>query len=121
MTKQKRHLTVTYPHTGSTKSLTLTGDTIFDFYNGKITYPDGTTENIQKNLKEHGFEVHEGIYISVDQSVTVEIGNTGKRTFTNKYFELVQFDRITITTTVTTALSLIVSTNPSFSVSRWNF
>lgn len=108
--KKGYEIALTYPHVGGTKLLGI-GTTIVDFYNGKVTFPDGTTENLFKNLKEHGQTHISAVYIKSDAEIKVNFDNHGEYTFRDYLMEVVDFQVAYITTTQSTAISLKAWTN----------
>ncbi len=96
---------VTHPNGGGSKTF-IKGTTRLDFYEGTVTYPDGSQELLLRNLKEHGQTHMSSIYIKTDSEIKVNFDGHGEFSIRDFLQEVVDFQVVYITTTLSTAISL---------------
>lgn len=109
-----KNIIITYPESGDTKEL-LTGVTSLDFFGGNARLPTGETVSLSDALREHGHSHCHSIAINAELPVSIRIDDSGLFT-TNAGvpFQIsnISFQRVSITTTRKTNISVYASTMP---------
>lgn len=106
----------TYPADGTKKTIGI-GKTVFDFYNGIVKLPDGTTEYISDSLKKHNLDpgsIH-AMAIGCDKAAKYSLDNGGYKPITATDFQTERnlgFTTLVLDTTVNTPTTVWASTNP---------
>lgn len=107
-------LLITVPEDGGQLSLGV-GTTKIDFLSGVIIASDGTQTYFQNKLSTHAAEWIKSLYIDVDRSVVFKLDGRSKKTLTADapaQLNYIKTRWLEITTTQTTNLNLVASSNP---------
>ena len=121
--KEKENVYITYPRGGGTASLDR-GETVIDFYTGKVMLPNKTTNDLSDALANTSHKVIRSITILAGAPITISLDGggefyTGATTAESEYFTLSNqsFRYLKIVATTGSWISIWASTHPEGAIS----
>jgi len=105
---------ITLPAEGGTQTLTA-GDTVIDFYTGKVFFANGTEGHTSRSLQSIGADYIRSIAVYADKEFIIQLDDNGKHTVkTSEGYAATRqkFRTATINVTDTTKIRIVASTDP---------
>jgi hypothetical protein len=119
--QSKEVFIITYPQEGG-KHTFPAGTTMIDFYEGKITFGDGSEADLPNNLKSLDEPWMQSFFIETDQTISVSMENelTFYEVTQADYLGLTyqQFQRVYIKTSQNTNIKLWATTHPNAMITK---
>lgn len=106
--------TITLPAEGGTQTITQ-GDTIIDFYTGKVAFANGSEGHTSRSLQSIGAAYIRSIAVYADKEYIIQLDDNGKHTVkTSESYAATRqkFRTATINVAGTTKIRIVASTDP---------